>query len=282
MDESSIVVQPAIEYPSSDGKPVAETPVHYECMVYTTAVLKCRYREDADVYVGANMLHYYEEGNPGASVAPDVFVVFGARKDELRAGGWRDVYKVWEEPKAPDFVLEVTSRSTRREDQGRKRDLYASLGVSEYFLHDPRREYLNPVLQGFRLNGGAYEPIPISLQSEAMGVPSDVLGLHLCVREDGLRLWDPATKQDLLTHDELYLAHDYSKRTTNQYRLLYESEADARRKAERRAVDEADARREAEHRAADEVDARRAAEEEIAELKRLLRDRRGPPADPGS
>ena len=268
MDESVIVVHPTIEYPSSDGKPVAETPVHYECMAYATAALRYRYLKDPDVYVGANMLHYYEEGNPRASVAPDVFVVFGARKDELRAQGWRDVYKVWEEPKAPDFVLEVTSRSTRREDQGRKRDLYASLGVREYFLHDPRREYLDPVLQGFRLSGGAYEPISISLQSEAMGVPSDVLGLHLCVREGSLRLWDPATGQDLLTHEELYQANDYSKRVTNQYRLLYESQSEARREAERRASHEADARR--------------AAEEELAELKRQLRDRRDPPADHGS
>ena len=282
MDEPVAVVHPAIEYPSSDGKPVAETPVHYECMAYATAALRYRYLKHPDVYVGANMLHYYEEGNPRASVAPDVFVVFGARKDELRAQGWRDVYKLWEEPKAPDFVLEVTSRSTRREDEGRKRELYASLGVREYFLHDPRREYLDPVLQGFRLNDGAYDPIPVSWQSKAMGVPSEVLDLHLCVREGSLRLWDPATKQDLLTYEEVYLTSDYSKRVTNQYRLLYESEAEARREAERRAVGEADARREAERCAAEEGAARRAAEEEIAELKRLLRDRRDPPADRGS
>ena len=254
MDESTVAAHPAVEYPSSDGKPVAETPVHYECMVYVTDALKYRYSKHPDVYVGANMLHYYEEGNPRASVAPDVFVVFGARKDELRSQGWRNVYKVWEESKAPDFVLEVTSRGTRREDQGRKRHLYASIGVREYFLHDPRGEYLSPVLQGFRLNGGVYEPIPITLQSQALGVPSDVLGLHPCVREGELRLWDPATGQDLLTYEEARRACDDSGRTSDRYRLLYESEAEARR----------------------------AAEEELAELRRLLRDRRDPQADRGS
>ena len=268
MDESIAATRPAVEYPSSDGKPVAETPVHYACMAYATAALRYRYFEQPDVYVAANMLHYYEEGNPRASVAPDVFVVFGARKDELRARGWRDVCKVWEESKAPDFVLEVTSRSTRREDQGRKRDLYTSLGVREYFLHDPRGEYLSPVLQGFRLNGGVYEPIPIAWQSQALGVPSDVLGLHLCVRGGDLRLWDPATKQDLLTYEEARRACDDSEHAADRYRRLHDSEAEARREAERRA--------------AGEGAALRAAAEELAELRRLLRERRDPRADHGS
>ena len=192
----------AIEYPSSDGKPMAETPAHYACMVYVTEALRNRYRDHPDVYVGANMLHYYEEGNPRASVAPDVFVVFGARKDELRPQGWRDVYKLWEEPGAPDFVLEVTSRSTRTEDEERKHALYASLGVGEYFLFDPRGEYLKPALKGYRLGGSAYEPIPVTLRHQAPGIRSEALGLQLCVRGRELRLHDPATAQDLLAYDE--------------------------------------------------------------------------------
>ena len=66
---------------------------------------------------------YYEEGNPRASVAPDVFVVFGA---EARK---RAVYKLWEEPKAPDFVLEVASPSTWKDDEGPKGEFYARLGA---------------------------------------------------------------------------------------------------------------------------------------------------------
>ena len=50
----------------------------------------------------------------------------------------RDSYLLWNEPKGPDFVLEVTSASTRRDDERRKRGVYAALGVSEYFLYDPR------------------------------------------------------------------------------------------------------------------------------------------------
>ena len=68
------------------------------------------------MYVSGDLLIYYEEGNPRVSVAPDVFVVFGV-EDRMRMN-----YKVWEEGKGPDFVLEVASPRTWREDVGRKRD----------------------------------------------------------------------------------------------------------------------------------------------------------------
>ena len=70
------------------------------------------------VYVGSNNFLYYERGNPRAVVAPDVYVEVGA------AAHLRDTYLLWNEPKGPDFVLEVTSASTRREDERRKRDVY--------------------------------------------------------------------------------------------------------------------------------------------------------------
>ena len=66
-------------------------------------------------------------------------------------------YKVWEEGKGPDFVLEVASPNTWKEDVERKPGVYAGLGVSEYFLFDPRAEYLTPRLRGYRLVDGAYE-----------------------------------------------------------------------------------------------------------------------------
>ena len=78
------------------------------------------------MYVSGNLFIYYREGDPQAVVAPDVFVVLGADSAD------RSIYRLWEEPKGPDFVLEITSRSTRREDQVSKRELYRSLGVREY------------------------------------------------------------------------------------------------------------------------------------------------------
>ena len=87
-------------------------------------------------------------------MAPDVFVVLGADNAD------RSTYRLWVEPKAPDFVLEITSRSTRREDQVSKRALYRSLGVREYWQFDPTNDYPEPPLQGLELIEGEYRPLP--------------------------------------------------------------------------------------------------------------------------
>ena len=225
-----------VHYPCSDGQPMAETEVHGACMMYVAcALMRCfEVRGRANVHVGSNSFLYYERGNPRAVVAPDVYVVVGAPAYP------RDTYLLWNEPKGPDFVLEVTSASTRREDQGRKREVYAGLGVREYFLYDPRAEYLRPPLQGYRLEAGVYRPLPAMtvLPGRAVAVYSEVLGLELRDEREVrmVRLHDPATGQDLLTYAEAEEAR--------------EGEASARRAAEARLDQEAAARRAAEARTA--------------------------------
>ena len=197
-----------VEYPCSDGQPMAESEVHARCMTYVAAALRRYFQRLArgDVYVSSNHFIYYERGNPRAVVAPDVYVVIGAPVH------LRDSYLLWNEPKGPDFVLEVTSKSTRREDEGRKRELYAALGVTEYFLFDPRYEYLTPPLKGYRLEDGRYRELPAItvLPHRTVALRSEVLGLELRDRreEQMLRLRDPATRRDLPTYDELDEAHE--------------------------------------------------------------------------
>ena len=232
MNHTSVVPR-IVEYPSSDGQPMAETPIHCDVMIDAIQILKRRFANRSDVYVSGDMLMYYEEGNPRKCVAPDVFVVLGANRDEDR-----DTYLLWREPKAPDFVLEVTSKSTRRNDQVTKHTLYESLGVAEYFLYDPKAEYLNPPLQGFGLRRGRYVPLEaVQLPGGAPALYSEVLGLSLHARGRALRLRDPATGEDLLTLEE-----------------------------------ESAARGEAEARAERESAARRAVEAENAELRARLRE----------
>ena len=193
-----------VEYPGSDGKPMGETLIHGRCIHDVFDALHGFFVERRDVLVAGDNFIYYEEGNPRASVVPDVFVVFGAVKNEYREEGWRDVYKIWEEGKGPDFVLEVTSRSTRREDQVQKRSLYGRLGVGEYFLFDPKGEYLEPRLQGMRLSGGEYERLEeVRLPGGGgEGLWSEVLGLYLHGRGRELRLYDPVGGGDLRTYEE--------------------------------------------------------------------------------
>jgi Uma2 family endonuclease len=194
-----------VRYPESDGEPMAETDVHREQMLYLIEALKDYYRDRArnrdDVYVAGNLFVYYEEGNPQAVLAPDVFVVFGVPDEHRRT------YKVWEEGQTPDVVFEITSTSTKAEDLGSKKGVYAYLGVKEYFLYDPLGDYLRPAFQGYALDEavrlGVYRPIP----SDEEGVlHSRQLGLTLRVEEDLLRLYDPATGEKLLTPQEAQAA----------------------------------------------------------------------------
>ena len=208
----------AVDYPSSDGKPLAENDFQLVAILYAIDVLRTRYAECKDVYVSGDLLIYYEEGNPRASVAPDVFVVFGA-EDRLRM-----TYKLWEEPKGPDFVLEVASRSTWRDDVGPKRSVYARLGVREYWLYDPRGEYLSPGLQGWRLSGAGYERHPVKeLPDGMLTLHSEILGLELRAKGGEMRFRDAVTGRDLLGHREEHAAR--------------RAEAAARRAAEARVAE---------------------------------------------
>ena len=255
----------AVEYPSSDGKPIAESDSQRIPLTYAVDRLRYYFRNHADVYASGNLLIYYEEGNPRARVAPDVFVVFGVRNVE------RSSYRLWEESKAPDFVLEITSRTTRREDQTRKRELYRRLGVREYWQYDPTRDYLEPPLQGSELVEGAYERLPEREMADGtLALRSEVLGLELRLAGRRLRFHDPQSGEDLPdlaeTDEQRQEAEDRRQEAEDRRReaeARVEQEAAARRR-------EAAARQAAEARVQQEAAARQAAEARLAELEALL------------
>jgi Uma2 family endonuclease len=183
----------SIDYPTGDGRPLAETDIHRDDLIDLVKALQAHYAHDPRVYVSGNLLVFYEQGNRRKHVSPDVFVV----KDVPRHR--RLNYLIWEEGKAPDFVIELTSRTTKKEDIEKKYALYRDvLRVPEYILFDPLGHYLKPPLQGYRLVGGRYELIP----PVAGRIPSEVLGLHLERDGQELRLYDPATGRWLPTPQE--------------------------------------------------------------------------------
>ena len=255
----------AVEYPSSDGKPMAESDSQRIPLTYAVDRLRYYFRNHADVYASGNLLIYYEEGNPRARVAPDVFVVFGVRNVE------RSSYRLWEEGKGPDFVLEITSRATWREDQRKKRELYRRLGVREYWQYDPTRDYLEPPLQGSELVEGAYERLPEREMADGtLALRSEVLGLELRLAGRRLRFHDPQSGEDLPdlaeTDEQRQEAEDRRQEAEDRRReaeARVEQEAAARRR-------EAAARQAAEARVQQEAAARQAAEARLAELEALL------------
>lgn len=226
-----------VSYPESDGKPMAETDLHRNNMIALLHALEQFFKDDPQVYVAGNILLYYEKGNPKASCAPDVFVVRGISK------GLRRIYQVWEEGKAPDLVIELTSKSTKQEDLGSKKRLYTKLKVREYFMFDPYHEYLSPSLQGFRLQGEKY----IRMEPSAGRLRSEVTGLELGVVDPLLRLFDPETGMMLRTPAEAEEARREEAKARRE-------EAKARAQAEQ-ALQAADAEK---RRLAEEIDRLRA------------------------
>ena len=196
-----------IVYPSSDGEPMAENDYQFTALTETALTLRQWLAHRPDVYVGGDMLIYYQMNDNQTRIAPDLFVVFGVT-DQTPRYSWL----IWREGQAPDFVLEIASPGTWQRDAGRKRQIYADLGVTEYWRFDPTGECFTPPLIGERLIHGQYRPIP--LQTDPHGIlrgPSQTLSLEICAHpapdRNHLRLYDPKTHQWLRTHHEQTQAH---------------------------------------------------------------------------
>lgn len=180
-----------VEYPESDGKPMGETDLHIDWTIRLRQVLKHRYR-DQNVYVGSDMLLYYAEGTPSQFVVPDEFVVLDCEPHRRR------VFQTWVEKRVPNVVIEITSRSTRREDETFKPRYYQEMGVQELFLYDPSGDYLRPPLQGKRLVDGVYQPIT----EKPTGLECQQLGLWFRLDGEDLQLVDTQTGAIQLTGEE--------------------------------------------------------------------------------
>ena len=128
------------------------------------------------------MFWYWEKGNPKARCSPDVFVAFGV-EDWL----WRSFCTWRENNTVPRVIFEITSKKTKKKDLTEKRDLYARLGVHEYFLFDPEAICLKPALQGFRLQG--QELLPLEAATDGSLICQE-LGLRLQGEGSMLRLFD--------------------------------------------------------------------------------------------
>ncbi len=219
-----------VVYPDTDGLPLCESDPTRDYLLYSVATLESFFKGRPNTYVSGNLFIYYKEGDPSSVISPDVFVIFGVSKCKRRS------YQAWKEGgKLPAFILEVTSRSTKRQDELEKPKLYAQLGVTEYFQYDPTGDYLQPQLKGQRLIQGEYQPLP--LQTRANGIHyihSETLGLDLCLRDPNwqglmvspeaaarsLRFFDPQTQSWLLSYEEL----DHSRLQTEQEKVQLEQE----------------------------------------------------------
>lgn len=222
-------------YPYADGKPMTESDATRDYLLYCVEALELYFQSRRSVYVSGNLFVYYEQGNPKAVVSPDVFVIFGVRKHKRRS------YQAWKEGgKLPDFVVEITSKSTRLEDERTKYALYAQLGVQEYFQYDPTGDYLRPQLRGYKLTAGQYQPIVPS----GSGFYSEVLGLDLRLIEPDLdvsaelqpprelRFFDPRTGDKLLNYREMEQSRRNAEMARQEAEQARQESEQARQEAE--------------------------------------------------
>jgi Uma2 family endonuclease len=182
-------------YPAEDGEPMAETQIHIRAIILLFQAFEDFLIRQLDIYISANMFWYWEKGNPGARRAPDVMVIKGVGRAERRS------FFTWRENGAvPSVIVEVVSKKKYRDDYFTKRELYAKLGVKEYFLFDPEAVHFRPPLVGFRRNQrGKY--VRIKPDGEKR-LRCDELGLLLKSEGKTLRLIDAATGQPVLSREE--------------------------------------------------------------------------------
>ena len=238
-----------LRLPSCEDEPVSQNSRQFTAVHESAGSLRLHWRGREDVYVGGDQFVYWDRQKPPA--APDVFVAFGV------ANRHRSSYVVWEEGKPPDFVLEVASPSSRQRDEKAKPNLYAKMGVPEYFWYDPEGK-LEPALSGFQLRHGSYEALPEErLPDGAPGVRSKVLGLTLCIGPTGpepldvsLRWYDHTADEFLPARHELADGKRVAEARAAESQATTKRALAAAERAEARAEQEAAARATAEARVA--------------------------------
>jgi Uma2 family endonuclease len=182
-----------VHYPSSDGKPLAESDYQLLALIPLRHALEDFFHDRPDVYISTDLFWYWQQGNPNKRRAPDIMVIPGVGRRPRRS------FRTWREGGAvPAAIFEITSGKTWRLDLGEKRDLYQALGVSDYFVFDPEDRYVKPVFQGFRLRRGRY----VRIRAAADGGLASDLGFRARAEGGQLRLIDARTGEPIPSREE--------------------------------------------------------------------------------
>jgi Uma2 family endonuclease len=200
-----------VEYPDSDGEPMADNTLQFQWIVLLKENLEALFADRDDVFVAGDLLWYPVEGDNRTRLAPDAMVAFGRPK------GYRGSYKQWEESGiAPQVVFEVLSPGNRAGEMARKLDFYDRFGVEEYYLYDPDNPRLTAYL---RAPGGALQRLAV-----ADGHVSPRLGIRFELPGGGeeMRVYRPDGRRF-----ETFTEALNRRETEQQARFATEAERDA-------------------------------------------------------
>jgi Uma2 family endonuclease len=193
--------QQPVDYPDSDGQPMADNTLQFEWIVTIQGGLDALYRNDPNVFVAGDLLWYPVEGDNTIRQAPDILVAFGRPK------GHRGSYRQWEEGGvAPQVVFEILSPGNRFGQMLSKFQFYEQYGVEEYYIYDPDRG----ILEGYFRQDGRLQEIP-----SMAGWVSPRLGIRFEMVEGVLQLFGPDGRK-FATYIELAAQREQEQREKQQ------------------------------------------------------------------
>ena len=212
-----------VEYPESDGEPMAENTKQYKMIVKIKENLEYLFRDRNDIFIAADLFWYPVQYNNKKKYAPDVMVAFGRPK------GDRGAYLQWEEGNiAPQVVFEILSPGNSNDEMRKKFKFYQKYGVEEYYVYDPN----NNILEGWERAGNRLKKI-----KDMDGRISPRLKIQFVLSFDGLILYYPDGKEFNSYSDEAHRADDLEIIAKNE-RQRAEKETQRAEKEKQRAEKE--------------------------------------------
>ena len=213
-------LEPAIDYPESDGLPMSENSLHFCWIFVLYGNLAALFRDVLNVFVSGNQFWYPVQGHREIVNSPDVYVVFGRPK------GHRSSWIQWEEDNVPlTVVFEILSPSNKPAEMADKLHFYTEYGVEEYYLFDPRRNRLDVFLR----SGTA-----LLRQRKRKSFESPRLGIRFDLSGDEMVVYYP-DGQPFLSFEELKASQEHALERADKAELRADTAEQRADKAEQRA-----------------------------------------------
>ncbi len=237
MSELKRATRERIEYPESDGEPMADNTKQFRWIVTIKENLEALFADHEDVFVAGDLLWYPVEEEAETRAAPDAMVAIGRPK------GDRGSYRQWEEGGiAPQVVFEIWSPGNTKLQKELKQIFYEQHGVEEYYEYDPDRLVLRGwvrregrLIEIGRMDGWASPRLGIKFRWPGKGREMEVYHpdgrrfITLTEAEQSLKQTEQNLKQ---TEQNLKQTEQNLKQTERDLKEVTAQAEDERRRAE--------------------------------------------------
>ncbi len=225
-----------LDFNPDDPEPLPDGMYQYPVFAEIFGILDAHLNTLGDprtIFRSSNTFICYDPNNLNVRVAPDFYLAFDV---DARAIMDRKLYLPWEAGKPPDLVLEVGSESTGAQDTSPKREIYARIGIGEYWRFDPTGgEYYGEPLVGEELVKGEYRRLELTTHRDGvLKGYSRILGLWLCWQDEMLTFYDERSGEYLRSYREIQAALQAEREALEAERSVRLAEQAARQQAEAR------------------------------------------------